>query len=104
MGGHGSHCTAQFDKICNENSIIAIYMPSHSSHLLQPLDVCCFGPLKQAYGDQIRHMSQQGIGHIDKLDFLAAYIKAHTTGFSQDIIKKGFLATGINPFNPEIVY
>jgi hypothetical protein len=30
-------------------------MPAHASHLLQPLDVGCFGPLKQAYGRQIEH-------------------------------------------------
>jgi hypothetical protein len=28
-------------------------MPPHSSHLLQPLDVGCFGPLKKVYGREI---------------------------------------------------
>jgi hypothetical protein len=34
LDGHGSHLTPEFDKICEENNIIAICMPPHSSHLL----------------------------------------------------------------------
>ncbi|KAF1924747.1 DDE-domain-containing protein, partial [Didymella exigua CBS 183.55] len=37
---------------CKENKIITICMPLHSSHLLQPLDIGCFAPLKKAYRRQ----------------------------------------------------
>ncbi|KAL1982496.1 hypothetical protein VTN96DRAFT_1287 [Rasamsonia emersonii] len=37
LDGHGSHATAEFDKFCTERNIIPLYMPPHSSHLLQPL-------------------------------------------------------------------
>jgi hypothetical protein len=30
-------------------------MPPHASDILQPLDVRCFAPLKQAYKKEIRH-------------------------------------------------
>ena len=46
LDGHGSHLTPNFDKICEENKIILICMPPHSSHLLQPLDIGCFAVLK----------------------------------------------------------
>jgi hypothetical protein len=49
LDGHGSHLTPQFDKLCKDNNIICICMPAHSSHLLQPLDVGCFGPLKRVW-------------------------------------------------------
>ena len=42
LDGHGSHATAGFDRFCMEKKIIPLYMPPHSSHLLQPLDVSCF--------------------------------------------------------------
>jgi hypothetical protein len=45
LDGHASHLTPQFDWICAENNIIPLYMPAHSSHLLQPLDVGCFAML-----------------------------------------------------------
>ena len=46
LDGHSSHATANFDHFCMERRIIPLYMPPHSSHLLQPLDISCFGPLK----------------------------------------------------------
>jgi len=53
LDGHESHHSADFELYCQEHNIITLCMPLHSSHLLQPLDVGCFGPLKKAYGKQI---------------------------------------------------
>ena len=50
IDGHESHNSLDFQKYCKDHGIITICMPPHSSHLLQPLDVGCFAPLKQAYG------------------------------------------------------
>jgi hypothetical protein len=50
LDGHESHQSFNFERYCKDNKIIPLYMPPHSSHLLQPLDVGCFGPLKKAYG------------------------------------------------------
>jgi hypothetical protein len=54
LDGHGSHLTPEFDKVCRDDNIICICMPAHSSHLLKPLDVGCFGPLKRAYGGIVK--------------------------------------------------
>jgi hypothetical protein len=103
LDGHGSHLTPQFDQICSENNIIPLCMPAHSSHLLQPLDVGCFSPLKRAYGRLIEAKMRLGFNHIDKLDFLEAYPQARTAIFSSDNIKSGFSATGLIPLNPDRV-
>lgn len=78
-------------------------MPPHSSYLLQPLDVSCFAVLKHAYGRLIESNMQLGINHIDKLDFLEAYPKAHTEAFKSENIKNSFAATGLVPFQPDRV-
>ena len=52
-------------------------MPSHSLHLLQPLDVGCFVVLKWLYRRQIKGLMQNGVNYIDKQDFLEAYYNAH---------------------------
>ena len=44
-------------------------MPPHASHLLQPLDVGCFEPLKQAYGRQIEDLMRGHVTHVSKLSF-----------------------------------
>jgi hypothetical protein len=65
LDGHSSHLTAGFDAFCKENGIICLCMPPHSSHLLQPLDVGVFGPLKRAYGKLVEAMMRGGNNHID---------------------------------------
>ena len=69
LDSHGSHLTPQLDQVCEENNIISICMPSHSSHLLQPLNVGCFAPLKRSYGRLVENQMRLGINHIDKIDF-----------------------------------
>jgi len=71
---HGSHATPEFDIFCKEHSIITLCMPPHLSHLLQPLDVSCFAVLKRLYRQQIEELMRLGVSHIDKTDFLTAYI------------------------------
>jgi hypothetical protein len=78
-------------------------MPPHSSHLLQPLDVSCFAVLKRMYGRQIEGFIRTGLNHIDKPDFLTAYVSARQESMTQDTIRSGFAATGLVPFDPERV-
>jgi len=103
LDGHGSHLTPRFDEICSQNDIIPICMPAHSSHLLQPLDVGCFSPLKRAYGRLVDNKARRQFNHIDKFDFLEAYPQAHTEAFTTENIKNSFAASGLVPFNPETV-
>jgi hypothetical protein len=103
LDGHGSHLTPEFDKMCKDNNIVCICMPSHSSYLLQPLDVGCFGPLKREYGKIIESKMRLGFNNINKLDFLRAYPAAREQVFMIQNIQSGFRAAGIVPFEPEEV-
>ncbi|EDN10246.1 conserved hypothetical protein [Histoplasma mississippiense (nom. inval.)] len=93
----------EFDQFCSENQIIALYMPPHSSYLLQPLDVGCFSPLKTAYGRQVENQMRLGINHIDKEEFLALYPAAQMQALTENNIKSSFRAAGLVPYNPEQV-
>jgi hypothetical protein len=103
LDGHGSHSTPEFDQYCIDNKIITLCMPAHSSHLLQPLDVACFSPLKRAYSRLIQELARQGIFHLDKTDFLANYQKVRPAIHFESNILSGFRATGLVPFNPDRV-
>ncbi|RJE17421.1 hypothetical protein PHISCL_10242, partial [Aspergillus sclerotialis] len=102
LDGHGSHATAGFDHYCTENKIIPVYLPPHSSHLLQPLDVGCFSPLKVAYGRKIQDCIRLGINHINKTEFLHVYQQIRHV-LSTANIRSGFLATGLVPYDPKRV-
>jgi hypothetical protein len=73
IDGHESHDSLQFQNYYKENKIITLCMPPHSSHLLQPLDVGCFAPLKKAYRRQAEFLIRQGINHITKIEFLPCF-------------------------------
>ena len=100
LDGHGSHATAEFDRFCMEKKIIPLYMPPHSSHLLQPLDVSCFSPLKHLYGQRVQELIQKRIYSIKKEDFLYIYPAVHQQALSLSNIKSGFTATGLVPLSP----
>ncbi|KAH8430077.1 transposase [Aspergillus melleus] len=103
LDGHGSHSTPEFDQFCKVKNIIPLYMPPHSSHKLQPLDVGCFSPLKKYYGQQISKAIQNGMEHIDKSDFIRHFKRAYKEAFSTDNIKSSFAATGLVPYSPNRV-
>ena len=100
LDGHSSHLTPLFDQFCTEHKIISLCMPSHSSHILQPLDVGCFSVLKRSYGRQVEQLMRLGIDRIDKPDFLTSYQQARTETFKEDTIRNGFKATGLVPYDP----
>jgi hypothetical protein len=78
-------------------------MPSHSSHLLQPLDVGCFSPLKRAYSRQVESLMRHHINHITKLEFLPAFKAAFNQSFTSANICSAFRGAGLVPLQPDVV-
>ena len=103
LDSHASHTSAEFDKYCSDNGIIALYLPAHSSHFLQPLDVSCFSPLKSLYKAQVQSLSENGVNHIQKETFLLHYAQIRDKALREDNIRSGFEAVGLVPYNPDRV-
>jgi hypothetical protein len=78
-------------------------MPAYLSYLLQPLDVGCFGPLKNVYSKLIKEKGYLGYNYINKLDFLKAYPAAYQEVFTVENIQSRFKVTRILPSNPKAV-
>ena len=73
INGYRSYSSLKFQEIYKENKIYTLYMPPYSLHLLQPLNVGYFLPLKRVYGYQISSLIQNYINYIIKLKFLLAF-------------------------------
>ena len=78
-------------------------MPPHLLHLLQPLNVGCFSPLKRVYGSQIKSLIRSHINYITKLEFLPAFKAAFTQLFIESNIRGSFRGAGLVPYDPEAV-
>jgi hypothetical protein len=103
LDGHESHHSLEFQELCKENNIYTLCMPPHSSHLLQPLDVGCFSPLKRAYSREVEALIRHHINHITKLEFLPAFKAAFNRAFTTANICSAFRGAGLQPLQPDVV-
>ena len=83
--------------------IIVLCILSHSFHILQPLDVGCFGPLKAVYGKEIKKMMQMHLTHITKNNFFLTFKQAFFASMGEENIQTKFQATGLMPYDPKIM-
>ena len=101
MDGHESHHSTAFELFCKDHNIITLCMPPHSSHILQPLDAGCFGPLKKAYGREIEGLMRSHITPISKANhFLPAFFAAFRFEMTESNIKGAFRGAGLIPLDP----
>lgn len=100
---HESHHSLEFQELCRENNIYTLCMPPHSSHLLQPLDVGCFSPLKRAYSREIKGLVRHHINYITKLKFLPAVKAAYDRLFTSANICSAFSGAGLILHQPDVV-
>ena len=84
------------------NNIYIIYLPTHTSHVLQPLDLSIFSPLKRAYRNRLDRLLSMAIDDtsvIGKRAFLECYHQARSITLTEANIKAGWRATGLWPLS-----
>lgn len=99
LDGHSSHITIHLHSFCVEHKIILVALPPNATHLMQPLDVSVFRPLKKDWKYTVRHWRIEHNGEeICKENFCKAVHEVIFKGTLQKSIKSGFRATGLYPF------
>jgi 4-hydroxybenzoate polyprenyltransferase len=98
LDGHGSHETTDFMYSCFQNNVYLLFLPPHTSHVLQPLDLSVFSSLKSHYRKEVGFLNLlTDSSPIGKQNFLSCYAKARKEALSAKIIKNGWKATGLWP-------
>lgn len=100
MDGHGSHITANVISFCMEHAIDLLILPPHTSHVLQPLDVSVFAPLKRALAAETDAVSRLDSGRIQRIEWTRMYIRARARALTSVNILSGWRATGLEPLSP----
>lgn len=103
MDGHSSHITARVISFCVNNAIDLLVIPPHCSHILQPLDVGVFSPLKQALAAETDAISRLHAGRIQRVEWTDMLIRARAKAFSLHNISSSWKATGLEPLCPIVV-
>lgn len=100
LDGHESHVSWEFIEYCLSNKIVALCLPPHSTHLLQPLDVGIFSPFNHYYRREVDNMVRQGITGIGKPLFLQLFMRAREKTMQQRTIKNAFVEAALVPYSP----
>ncbi len=87
MNDYESHHTREFLSYCEDHKIIPFGLSSHTTHLLQPLNVCVFQPLKHWHSKAVNRAVQMSDEIFSKVEFLAAFNEFRTKVFKESIIR-----------------
>lgn len=93
--GHDSHISGSFISHCIQNQITLLVFPPHTSHILQPLDVAIFGPLKRRLTAALSNLIQAQLTRISKYEWMEVYIKAHAEAFCIQNIESAWRGAGL---------
>jgi hypothetical protein len=90
LDSYKSHNSLEFRLYYKENKIITIYIPVYLLHLLQPLDIGYFSPIKRAYRCKVKKLIRVYINYITKTKFLLAFKAVFNALFTKSNIYASF--------------
>lgn len=103
MDGFNAHEDPEFIWYCDKFDIIPFCLPSHTSHLLQPLDVGVYQHLKREQREALTDFMIAGGMQINRYNFLNQWDRLYRAAFKACYIYVGFEKAGLMPLNPEAV-
>lgn len=101
--GHSSHNNVEFIELARRENIKIIELPSHTSHWTQPLDRSFFKSLKNTWNSEVSNFTQVTGVPVGHGQFFRMFHKAWVSATEPSVVKNGFKATGIFPFDPEAI-
>ena len=103
VDGHISHKSLEAVELARANGVELISFPPHTTHRLQPLDKCFFGPLKEYYRQACDYWMTSNTGkRITFYNIAAPFEAAYTRACTIDKAASGFSSCGLWPFNPAV--
>lgn len=99
--GHSSHVSLDVITLARDNDVHLLCLPSHTTHLLQPLDVGVFKSLKSNFSRACRTYLAAHPGEVITTDILASLLgQAWPQSMTPVNAMSGFRKCGIYPLNP----
>lgn len=101
MDGHSSHINLAMSEFCRNNNIILYCFPPHASHIIQPLDIAVYGPLKKSWNRAINNFKEKYSALMNKSNFFTVFDEAWEEAKNKpENVISGFRKAGLIPFNP----
>lgn len=98
LNGHKSHISVGLLQWAKERNIILFIVPAHTSHILQPLDVGCYGPMQRKFNAECHIFTRESQCVVTRYNVGQLVCKVYSKALSADLISS-FRKTGIYPCN-----
>ena len=86
-----------------KNNVILLRLPSHLTHLLQPLDTSVFQPVKSKWQSLLLKYAKTHYGPVSKKHFPGLLHTLFQSSITIEQVKSGFRRTGIFTFNKDAI-
>jgi len=105
MDNHHSHTfNLEFLQLMKDNNIVVFALPSHTSHILQPLDVVPFAVLKSSWNEEMRKFTRKTGGQsLTKPQFFSVFSECFKKAMTVEYAQAGFRRSGLFPVNPNAI-
>jgi hypothetical protein len=104
LDGHKTHINVPVLDWAKKNNVIMFILPAHTSHVLQPLDVGCFGPLQKIYNGKChRYLRENPSTKITRFNVAALASESYHSALSSDNLRSSFKKTGIFPLDSNAI-
>ena len=101
--GHSTHINYFVVKKAREEGVSLLKLPPHTSDRLQPLDVCCFRPLKVAWDKEVTKWALDSFARrLNKPEFIKLTGAVWNDVFTVENIASAFKKTGLHPLDRTI--
>ncbi|KAK9528062.1 hypothetical protein VZT92_014560 [Zoarces viviparus] len=101
MDGHQSHLDPELVRAAQREGVILLFLPPHTSHILQPLDVSLFGPLTADFSGVTGDLS--AVSHsflVSKKEFSRVLRDSYQRVKDWRLVVAGFRRCGLYPLDP----
>lgn len=104
VDGHSSHLTMALSDFCVENQIELVALFPNSTHIIQPMDVAVFRPLKSAWKTAVHNWRLENNGSRLKREHFGTILNKALEAINfSSILPNGFRACGLHPFTPDAI-
>ena len=100
MDGHSPHATMALSDFCFEKGIKLISLFPNTTHLMQPMDVALFHPLKSTYRDAVKTWRIDNDSKQMSKEYFPGILQTALNSLDTNkIFKNGFKSCGLFPFS-----
>ena len=103
LDGHKSHVSVGLCEWARDNGIIFFFLPPHTSHILQPLDVSCYGPFQRIFNNECHKLMRQTEATLTRYNVCEVACRVYSKALSPENAQSAFRRTGIYPLNKESI-